>query len=128
MAVITAAPGEIARTLPLLSTTATEYAEKKMHFQEGIQLLTPTEQAIYNFYLERKTAKEIMELLNIKENTLKFHNKNIYSKLGVVSFPIVNNCPITIAFESVPCPICFVTATGVSGFTYCKINVSTLGT
>jgi DNA-binding CsgD family transcriptional regulator len=26
-----------------------------------------------------------MEQLNIKENTLKFHNKNIYGKLGVSS-------------------------------------------
>jgi DNA-binding CsgD family transcriptional regulator len=26
-----------------------------------------------------------MAILNIKENTLKFHNKNIYGKLGVSS-------------------------------------------
>ena len=26
-----------------------------------------------------------MASLNIKENTLKFHNKNIYGKLGVTS-------------------------------------------
>ena len=31
------------------------------------------------------TTKEIMAYLNIKENTLKFHNKNLYSKLGVTS-------------------------------------------
>ena len=28
---------------------------------------------------------QVMEHLNIKENTLKFHNKNLYSKLGVTS-------------------------------------------
>ena len=62
-----------------------EFEETKQQFLKGIQTLTPTEFSIYNFYLERKTTKEIMEILNIKENTLKFHNKNIYSKLGVSS-------------------------------------------
>jgi len=47
--------------------------------------LTPTERVIYDFYLAGKTTKEIMAELNIKENTLKYHNKNIYSKLGVSS-------------------------------------------
>ena len=40
---------------------------------------------IYTFYIEGKTTKEIREKLNITENTLKYHNKNIYSKLGVCS-------------------------------------------
>lgn len=47
--------------------------------------LTHTERLIYDYYLEGKTTKEILRELNIKENTLKFHNKNIYSKLGVTS-------------------------------------------
>ena len=62
-----------------------EFEEQQQIFGEGVKLLTPTERSIYNFYLERKTTKEIMGILNIKENTLKFHNKNIYSKLGVSS-------------------------------------------
>ena len=32
-----------------------------------------------------KNAKEILTILSITENTLKFHNKNIYNKLGVSS-------------------------------------------
>ena len=43
---------------------------------------------IFDFNPERcigKTAKEIVEILGIKENTLKYHNKNIYSKLGISS-------------------------------------------
>lgn len=59
--------------------------EKLQQFLDGSKTLTPTEYSIYNFYLEHKTTKEIMEILNIKENTLKFHNKNIYGKLGVSS-------------------------------------------
>ena len=47
--------------------------------------LTPKEYSIYELYLEGKTAKEIMEILDIKENTMKFHNRNIYSKLGISS-------------------------------------------
>lgn len=45
--------------------------------------LTATEKEIYNHYVERRTPSQIMELLNIKESTLKYHNRNIYTKLGV---------------------------------------------
>ena len=51
----------------------------------GLEDLTQTERTIYNFYISGKSTKEILLLLGIKENTLKFHNKNIYRKLGVSS-------------------------------------------
>lgn len=54
-------------------------------FSRGLETLTPTERAIYDAYLMGTSTKEIMSDLNIKENTLKFHNKNLYSKLGVSS-------------------------------------------
>ena len=54
-------------------------------FAQGLHELTPTERTIYDLYLEGKTTREIMDKLNIKENTLKFHNKNLYGKLGVSS-------------------------------------------
>ncbi len=54
-------------------------------FVNGINQLTPTEQIIYNAYIARITTKEIMANLQIKENTLKYHNRNIYGKLGVSS-------------------------------------------
>lgn len=54
-------------------------------FLSGLETLTPTEKQIYEAYLNRTSTKEIMGKLNIKENTLKFHNKNLYSKLGVSS-------------------------------------------
>ena len=59
--------------------------EQCIYFAAQRASLTPTERAIYQFYLAGKTTKEIMAELNIKENTLKYHNKNIYSKLGVSS-------------------------------------------
>ena len=54
-------------------------------FAKGITQLTATEHTIYDSYVSRLTTKEIMTQLNITENTLKYHNKNIYSKLGVSS-------------------------------------------
>lgn len=54
-------------------------------FKQGIEILTPKEYEIYKLYLENKSTKEVLEELNITENTLKYHNKNIYSKLGVSS-------------------------------------------
>jgi DNA-binding CsgD family transcriptional regulator len=54
-------------------------------FVMGIQSLTPTEKAIFEAYIARLTTKEIMKNLNIKESTLKYHNRNIYGKLGVSS-------------------------------------------
>lgn len=54
-------------------------------FASQLKTLTPTEKIVFGLYLDGKSTKEIMEELNIKENTLKYHNKNIYGKLGVSS-------------------------------------------
>lgn len=52
-------------------------------FMDGLKTLTPTERAIYDAYIARATSKEIMASMNIKESTLKYHNRNLYGKLGV---------------------------------------------
>jgi len=52
-------------------------------FVAGLRHLTPTERTIYEAYAARVTTKEIMANLNIKETTLKYHNRNLYGKLGV---------------------------------------------
>jgi len=54
-------------------------------FMHCLHSLTPKEREIFNLYLEGKQAKDILEIANINQNTLKYHNKNIYSKLGVSS-------------------------------------------
>lgn len=54
-------------------------------FNRGISSLTQTERLIYDLYVSGKTTKEVLAEMNIKENTLKYHNKNIYGKLGVSS-------------------------------------------
>ena len=55
------------------------------NFTDGMQRLTHAEKNIYRLYVSGKSSKEIMAELNITENTLKYHNKNLYSKLGVSS-------------------------------------------
>ena len=54
-------------------------------FLTGLKQLTPTEKAIFNLYMDGKSAAEILEIMTIKQTTLKYHNRNIYSKLGVSS-------------------------------------------
>ncbi len=54
-------------------------------FMRGLKLLTPTEKIIYDAHIARVTTKEIMVNINIKESTLKYHNRNLYGKLGVAS-------------------------------------------
>ena len=54
-------------------------------FLDGISKLTPTEHKVFDLYLDGKSAKDIIAILGITENTLKYHNKNIYNKLGVAS-------------------------------------------
>lgn len=51
----------------------------------NLEKLTKTERVIFDFYIDGRSTKEIMAELKITENTLKFHNKNIYSKLNVSS-------------------------------------------
>lgn len=60
-------------------------AEQVEMYLSGVERLTKTEKLIYESYVSRLTTKEVMAKLNITENTLKYHNKNIYSKLGVSS-------------------------------------------
>ena len=55
------------------------------YFICNLGTLTPQETRIYELYAQGKTTAEIAAIIGIKENTMKYHNKNIYSKLGVTS-------------------------------------------
>lgn len=55
-------------------------------FTKGLLDLTPAEQTLYEHYISGKKPNEIIKLMNIQKNTLKFHNKNLYRKLGVSSY------------------------------------------
>ena len=54
-------------------------------FMNNLKTLTKKERTIFELYLEGKKTAEILVIADINQNTLKYHNKNIYSKLGVTS-------------------------------------------
>lgn len=54
-------------------------------FKNGLKFLTEREREILNLYIAGKTVKEIVTLSGLKESTVRFHNRNIYTKLGVHS-------------------------------------------
>ncbi|MPN16433.1 hypothetical protein SDC9_163773 [bioreactor metagenome] len=54
-------------------------------FLTGISRLTKTQREIFSLYLDGKKGKEIIELRSFSINALKYHNKEIYGKLGVSS-------------------------------------------
>ena len=54
-------------------------------FLDNISTLTKKEREIFDLYTQGLSTKEIIARQQISENTLKYHNKNIYSKLGVKS-------------------------------------------
>ena len=54
-------------------------------FIQGVKTLTPTEREIYDAHIARVTTAEILASMGIKETTLKYHNRNLYGKLGVAS-------------------------------------------
>lgn len=75
-------------------TELSRIADKKMReidpdsfalFLENLKTLTRKEREVFDLYLTGKSAKEIVELMGFTDNALKFHNKNLYSKLGVTS-------------------------------------------
>ena len=55
------------------------------HFRASLNTLTPKEREVFDLYLAGHNGPEIISALGISENTLKYHNRNLYSKLGVSS-------------------------------------------
>ena len=54
-------------------------------FIDSLSTLTTKEKEIFDLYTRGLSTKDIIAQQQISENTLKYHNKNIYSKLGVKS-------------------------------------------
>ena len=62
-----------------------ELKEQYEYLCSRLYTLTPTEKEIYDLYIKGSRTKDVMTALKITENTVKYHNRNIYSKLGVSS-------------------------------------------
>lgn len=58
-------------------------ARKRLDTTALVSSLTNREKAVADWILDGKTNWEIATILNISENTVKYHVKNIYSKLNV---------------------------------------------
>lgn len=54
-------------------------------FKHGLKSLTQKEKEVLKLYVEGRKVSEIIDILGLKESTVRFHNKNIYAKLGVHS-------------------------------------------
>lgn len=54
-------------------------------FKNGLGGLTVKEKEVLGLYLQGKSVRDIMSTLGLQESTVRFHNKNIYAKLGVHS-------------------------------------------
>lgn len=54
-------------------------------FVKNIKTLSPAERSVFNLYMEGYTAQEITKILCLSINTIKTHNKRIYTKLNVSS-------------------------------------------
>ena len=68
-----------------LPNESQDFIKHCKYITEQLHTLTIREKELYDCYIAGKSTKEILAELNIKENTLKFHSKNLYSKLGVSS-------------------------------------------
>ncbi len=72
-------------TTKLIKKDSPEFIEHCNFFINQLSCLTASEKAIYHCYVKGMSTKEVLNEMSISENTLKFHNKNLYGKLGVSS-------------------------------------------
>lgn len=68
-----------------LTKESQDFVEHCSFIIEQLPTLTTKEKEIYERFALGMSTKEVLVELNIKENTLKYHCKNIYQKLGVTS-------------------------------------------
>ncbi len=55
-------------------------------FIDQLSTLTKTERKVFELYMQKMTTQEVTESLNVSINTIRTHNRNIYSKLHVSSY------------------------------------------
>lgn len=67
------------------SSTEDPAGERLRLFVKNLESLTPTEKIVLGHYHAGLTTAQTLEAMFISENTLKFHNKNLYKKLLVSS-------------------------------------------
>ena len=64
----------------------TEEADDELTgFINCLKALTPTEKVVLEHYADGLSTAQVLEAMHITQNTLKYHNKNLYSKCYVSS-------------------------------------------
>lgn len=64
---------------------AQEHSALYQEFMKNIKTLSAAEKAVFDLYVQGHNAKEIAEILCLSINTIKTHNRRIYTKLNVTS-------------------------------------------
>lgn len=59
------------------------YPEEYTYFLRGIEELSGKERSVFDCYLQGLSTRDIATTLGISEDGVRYHNKNIYAKLGV---------------------------------------------
>jgi DNA-binding CsgD family transcriptional regulator len=54
-------------------------------FKRNIETLSRAERSVFNLYMKGHNARDISEILSVSMNTIKTHNRHIYTKLCVTS-------------------------------------------
>ncbi len=62
-----------------------EYPAMYLEFVKNVKTLSVAEKTVFDLYVQGYTAKEIAEHLCLSINTIKTHNRRIYTKLNVTS-------------------------------------------
>lgn len=76
---------EITVTAEKKKLPAQEHSALYLEFVNNIRTLSAAEKIVFDLYVEGHTAKEIAEILCLSINTIKTHNRRIYTKLNVSS-------------------------------------------
>ena len=84
-----------------LKKESRDFVELCNYITTQLSDLTARERELYDCFIAGKTTNEILVELDIKENTLKFHRKNLYAKLGVTSRKQLVECAKAIELASV---------------------------
>jgi DNA-binding NarL/FixJ family response regulator len=87
-----------------------EFVQQRQEFHKRdsspIERMTSRENQIIELVKRRLSNKEIAEILGIRENTVKFHLSNIYSKIQVGSrHQLIGRCPESLPLGTFPPPL-----------------------
>ena len=70
---------------PAVGAADAQQQQRCDYLRRHLPDLTPAERTVYELYVQGRSTAQILEELHITQNTLKYHSRNLYGKLGVSS-------------------------------------------